>query len=316
MQHSDRQANDPARRRWLKAGGATGLWLAAGWPSVQAAQPEQPLIQRSIPASGERLPVIGLGTYRSFDAAGGANEQPALAEVLRLFVARGGKVIDSSPMYGQAESMVGTLAEATGTVSSLFTATKVWTRGRDEGVRQIEESMRRMRVRRLDLLQIHNLLDWQTHAATLAELKQAGRIRYTGITHYHAGAYPELEAILRQRRFDFVQLNFSIAEREAEARLLKVAQDSGTAVIANRPFAQAGLFSLVRDKPLPPWAADIDCQSWAQFFLKYVISHPAVTCAIPATGKPQHLLDNMGAGIGRLPDAAMRARMAKLVSSL
>lgn len=322
MPHRDQVQTHCSRRRWLTSVGATGLLLAAGCPPMTAAQATQgataapTLHQRRIPASGEMLPVIGLGTYRSFDVSGGAAEQPALAEVLRLFVAQGGKLVDSSPMYGQAEARVGELGEATGTLPELFTATKVWTRGRDEGLRQIEESMRRMRVQRLDLLQIHNLLDWQTHAKTLVALKDTGRIRYTGITHYHAGAYPELEAILRQRRFDFVQLNLSIVEREAEERLLKVAQDSGTAVIVNRPFAQAGLFSLVRGRALPPWAAEFDCNSWAQFFLKYIIALPAVTCVIPATGKPQHLLDNMAAGVGRLPDAAMRARMVKLVASL
>jgi diketogulonate reductase-like aldo/keto reductase len=271
---------------------------------------------RPIPANGEMLPVVGLGTYQSFDVGGGASERDPLKDVLRLFVQQGGKLVDSSPMYGSSESVVGDLAVELGISARLFMATKVWTSGQEPGLRQMEESMQRMKVERMDLMQIHNLLDWKTHLATLKQWKAAGRIRYTGITHYHSGAYAELERLMRTKDFDFVQFNYSIAEREAEERILPLARDIGVAVIVNRPFAQASLLSRVRGKDVPAWAAEFDCRSWAQFFLKYILSHPAVTCVIPATGKPSHLLDNMMAGIGRLPDEPMRRKMAVFMDSL
>ncbi len=274
------------------------------------------VLTRPIPSSGEALPVIGLGTYQSFDVGGGAAERSPLKEVLRQFVEQGGKLVDSSPMYGPSESVVGDLASELGVAQRLFMATKVWTSGRDAGIRQMEESFRRMKVERMDLMQIHNLLDWRTHLATLKQWKAAGRIRYIGITHYHSGAYAELERLIKTKDFEFVQFNYSIAEREAEERILPLAQEAGVAVIVNRPFAQASLFSRVRGKEVPAWAAEFDCKSWGQFFLKYIISHPAVTCVIPATGKPQHLLDNMMAGIGRLPDAAMRRRMVTFMDTI
>jgi diketogulonate reductase-like aldo/keto reductase len=271
---------------------------------------------RPIPASGEMLPVVGLGTYQSFDVGGGASERDPLKDVLRLFVQQGGKLVDSSPMYGPSESVVGDLAAELGIADRLFMATKVWTSGREAGIRQMEESLRRMKVSRMDLMQIHNLLDWKTHLGTLKQWKVAGRIRYIGITHYHSGAYAELERLMRTKDFEFAQFNYSIAEREAEERILPLARDLGIAVIVNRPFAQASLFSRVRGKEVPAWAAEFDCKSWGQFFLKYILGHPAVTCVIPATGKPQHLLDNMTAGIGALPDAAMRKRMVEYMNSI
>ena len=274
------------------------------------------MLRRPIPSSGEALPVVGLGTYQSFDVGGNASERSPLKEVLRLFVEQGGKLVDSSPMYGPSESVVGDLATELGITPQLFMATKVWTSGRDAGIRQMEESFRRMKVERMDLMQIHNLLDWKTHLATLKQWKAAGRIRYIGITHYHSGAYADLERLIKTRDFEFVQFNYSIAEREAEERLLPLAQEAGVAVIVNRPFAQASLFSRVRGKEVPGWAAEFDCKSWGQFFLKYIISHPAVTCVIPATAKPQHMLDNMMAGIGRLPDEVTRRKMAAFMDSL
>ena len=274
------------------------------------------MLKRPIPSSGEALPVVGLGTYQSFDVGGNASERSPLKEVLRLFVEQGGKLVDSSPMYGPSESVVGDLATELGITPQLFIATKVWTSGRDAGIRQMEESFRRMKVERMDLMQIHNLLDWKTHLATLKQWKAAGRVRYVGITHYHSGAYAELERLIKTRDFEFVQFNYSIAEREAEERLLPLAQEAGIAVIVNRPFAQASLFSRVRGKEVPAWAAEFDCKSWGQFFLKYIISHPAVTCVIPATAKPQHLLDNMMAGVGRLPDEVTRRKMAAFMDSL
>ena len=275
-----------------------------------------PVNKRPIPRTGELLPVTGLGTYQSFDVGNGAGVRSSQKEVLRLFVQHGGALVDSSPMYGTSESVVGDLAADLGITGQLFMATKVWTSGRESGIRQMEESMRRMKVARMDLMQIHNLVDWRTHLKTLQDWKSSERIRYLGITHYHSGAYGDLERLMQTGKFDFVQFNYSMAEREAEERILPVAQETGTAVIVNRPFAQASLFSRVRGKELPSWSHEIDCNSWGQFFLKYILGHPAVTCVIPATSKPHHLVDNMGAGMGKLPDAAARKRMADYIDRL
>jgi aryl-alcohol dehydrogenase-like predicted oxidoreductase len=272
-----------------------------------------PLIKRAIPKSGEQLPVIGLGTYIVLDVAANAPEVAELKNVLTTFVGGGASFVDSSPMYGRAETMVGELATALNLHSSLFLATKVWTSGRDAGIRQMRDSLRLMRTQRIDLMQVHNLLDLATHLTTLREWKAAGTIRYLGITHYHSGAYRELEKLLKTREYDFVQFNYSLAEREAEQSLLATAAEAGTAVIINRPFAQGELFAKVKGRELPAWAAEFDCDSWAQFFLKYIVAHPAVTCVIPGTGKVRHMTDNLKAGAGRLPDARMRKRMADLI---
>ncbi len=271
------------------------------------------MLRRPVPRSGELLPMVGLGTYHVFDVAPKAPEMAELGEVLKTFVAGGASVVDSSPMYGHAESAIGELAGELALHPSLFLATKVWTTGREAGIRQMRNSLRVMRSPRIDLMQVHNLLDLATHLKTLREWKRAGTIRYLGITHYHAGAYRELEQLLRTRDYDFVQFNYSLAEREAETRLLAVAAETGTAVIINRPFAQGALFAKVRNQALPAWAAEFDCASWAQFFLKYILGHPAVTCAIPGSGKVRHMADNLGAGRGRLPDPAQRRRMAALI---
>jgi len=272
-------------------------------------------LERPIPSSGEKIPVVGLGTWRTFDVGASATERAPLEEVLRSFVELGGRVVDSSPMYGAAESVVGDLAAGLTIGDRLFLATKVWTSGRDAGVRQMEQSLRRLRARKLDLMQIHNLLDWRTHLATLREWKASGRVRYVGVTHYTSSAYDELERVLRSETLDFVQVNYSLGERDAERRILPLARDRGVAVLANRPFAEGGLFQRVRGQALPPWAAELDCESWAQLFLKWILAHPAVTCVIPATSRPQHLADNMKAGTGPLPDAATRDRMAALVGA-
>ena len=274
-----------------------------------------PLIKRSIPRSGEQLPVLGLGTYIVLDVPPGASELAELKEVLKTFTAGGARLIDSSPMYGRAEAVVGELVAAANLRESVFLATKVWTSGRDAGVRQMQDSLRLMRTQRIDLMQVHNLLDLATHTKTLNEWKAAGTLRYVGITHYHAGAYRELEKLLKTREYDFVQFNYSLAEREAEQRLLAVAAETGTAVIINRPFAQGELFSKVKGREVPAWAAQFDCDSWAQFFLKYIIAHPAVTCVIPGTGKVRHMTDNLKAGSGRLPDERTRKRMVELIQS-
>src|SRR3954462_632970 len=271
-----------SRRTALKLLAAGALTTMTSATPVHAATP---LIKRMIPKSGEALPVIGLGTYIVLDVAPGAPELTELKEVLTTFARGGARLIDSSPMYGRAEAVTGDLVTATNLRDSVFLATKVWTSGRDAGIRQMQDSLRLMRTPRMNLIQVHNLLDLPTHLKTLREWKTAGTIRYLGITHYHSGAYAELEKLLKTREYDFVQFNYSLAEREAEQRLLGVAAESGTAVIINRPFAQGELFAKVKGRGLPAWAAEFDCDSWAQFFLKYSVAHPAVTCAIPGTGK-------------------------------
>jgi aryl-alcohol dehydrogenase-like predicted oxidoreductase len=303
-----------SRRDVLKLAGAAATYFTMS--NVLADTAPSVMIRRAIPRSGEMLPVIGLGTYIVFDVPPTATEAAELRQVLRLFVAGGGRLVDSSPMYGLAEGTVGALAAELNLHRSLFLATKVWTSGRQAGADQMRASLKLLRAQRIDLMQVHNLLDVATHLKTLRELKHSGMIRYLGITHYHAGAYRELEKLLQTRDYDFVQFNYSLAERDAEQRLLGVAADSGTAVIVNRPFAQGQLFGAVKGKALPAWAAEFDCASWAQFFLKYVVSHPAVTCVIPGTGKARHMSDNLGAGSGRQPDAATRTRMAEYVSSM
>jgi diketogulonate reductase-like aldo/keto reductase len=274
------------------------------------------MLTRTIPGSGEALPLIGLGTYQAFDVGAAAAERAQLADVLQTLVARGGRLVDSSPMYGRAESVVGALQTQLDLRAQLFLATKVWTSGRDAGMRQMERSFQSLRAETIDLMQIHNLVDVHTHTDTLEQWKRQGKVRYLGITHYHEGAYDELARLLATRRYDFVQLNYSLAERAAEQRLLPLARETGVAVIANRPFAQGALFHRVRGKPLPPWATEIDCSSWGQFFLKYVVSHPAVICVIPATSKPEHMLGNALAGAGRLPDDPMRVRMVRYLADL
>lgn len=254
------------------------------------------------------VPRIGLGTWQTFDVA---NAEP-LQPLVREFATSGGRLIDSSPMYGRSEAAVGVTTGGKG----FFFATKVWTRGRAEGIRQMEESMRRMRVERMDLMQVHNLLDAGTHLDTLRGWKREGRVRYIGITHYNSGAHDEVERVLRREKdIDFLQINYSAGEREAEQRLLPLASDLGIAVIANRPFGEGSLVRRLRSKPLPDWAAEIGCTSWPQLLLKFIVAHPAVTCAIPATANIEHLRDNMAAGSGPMPDAAMRERISAVATS-
>jgi diketogulonate reductase-like aldo/keto reductase len=274
------------------------------------------LLTRAIPGTGEALPVIGLGTSDTFDVDPASAPGGAIGEVYDAFVAGGGTVLDSSPMYGRAEAVLGALMKARGNRQRMFVATKVWTRGRAAGAKQIAESMRLLGTPRLDLLQIHNLLDWREHAVTLRELKAKDAIRYGGITHYTVASHADLKAVLTEQKFDFVQLNYSIATRDAETTLLPFCEDRGIAVLVNRAFEDGRLFQMTRGKPLPPWAADFDCTSWAQFFLKYVIAHPAVTCVIPATSKPKNQLDNLRGGMGRLPDARTREKMVEYLAAL
>jgi len=284
-------------------------------PAGQSAESPK-LLLRPIPKTGEMIPAVGLGTWQGFDVAGSAQELSQARETLRVFSERGGRVVDSSPMYGSAESVTGQLAAELGLASKLFVATKVWTSGRDAGIRQMEDSMRKLRVERLDLMQVHNLLDVRTHLATLREWKRGGRVRYLGVTHYSAGAHADLERVIAPGDIDFVQVNYSLAEPEADRRLLAVAAETRTAVIVNRPFAEGGMFRRVKSKPLPDWAKDLGCASWAQFFLKWILAHPAVTCAIPGTRNPKHAADNLGAASDRLPDEVTRRRMASHFNSL
>jgi diketogulonate reductase-like aldo/keto reductase len=293
-------------------GAAAGLFVVG----PGRAQTEKQFMQRIIPSSGERLPVIGLGSWQVFDVGSGAEERRPLEEVLARFVALGGRVVDSSPMYGRAEQVIGEIAAKLGLHSSLFLATKVWTTGKEEGVASMERSLARLQTRKLDLMQVHNLVDARTHLRTLREWKEQGRVRYIGITHYTSSGYAEAAQLLRSEKLEFLQINYSLGEREAEKEILPLAQDHGVAVLANRPFGGGDLFARVRQKPLPDWAAEFECSSWAQFLLKWIIGHPAVTCAIPATGNVRHLEDNMQAGLGRLPDAKQRQRMVDAIAQL
>jgi diketogulonate reductase-like aldo/keto reductase len=257
---------------------------------------------RPIPSSREALPVIGCGTYVGFDVAPGDPAYAQLPGVLAALLAAGGKVLDSSPMY--AEETTGELLAAAGRRGDAFVATKVWTRGKAEGIRQMEASMRLLRTDRIDLMQIHNLLDWRAHLATLRDWKERGRIRYVGITHYTSSAYAEVEAVLRKERVDFLQINYALDDRTAEERLLPLAAERGVAVIVNMPFGGGGLLRRLLGKPLPGWAAEIGCASWPQVLLRFVLSHPAVTCAIPGTRRPEHMEDNARAGFGDAPPLA------------
>jgi aryl-alcohol dehydrogenase-like predicted oxidoreductase len=297
-------------------GTAAGLCLPVGMLRGQAKGESSAVLTRAIPSSGEKLPAIGLGTWQAFDVDLTSGNRKQLGDVLSLFVKLGGKVIDTSPMYGRAEDVIGDLTATLGIRDKTFLATKVWTRGKENGIKSMDRSMALLRTKRIDLMQVHNLVDVQTQLATLREWKEQGRIRYLGITHYEAGAFADVEKIMRAEKLDFVQINYSLMEREAEQRLLPLAQERGIAVIVNRPFGGGDLFGRTRSKPLPDWAAEFDCHSWAQFFLKWIVANSAVTCAIPATDKPHHLKDNMSGGIGRLPDAKIRKRMVELVSSL
>jgi aryl-alcohol dehydrogenase-like predicted oxidoreductase len=265
---------------------------------------------RPIPSTGEALPVIGCGTWMGFDVASGSAEHQRLPGVLDALFAAGGRLIDSSPMYGRAEAVVGTLLAASGQREKAFLATKVWTSGREAGIAQMEQSFQRLRTPRIDLLQVHNLVDWRTHLATLRDWKAQGRVRYIGITHYTASAYAEVEAVLRAEPLDFLQINYSIDARQAEERLLPLAAERGMAVIVNMPFGGGGLLRRLRAQPLPAWAGEIGCGSWSQLLLKFVLSHPAVTCTIPGTTWPEHMADNAAAAAGAFPDAAFWQRHA------
>jgi diketogulonate reductase-like aldo/keto reductase len=267
---------------------------------------------RKIPSSGEAIPMVGLGTWQTFDVA--ASETVSLEAVLRELAALGGSVLDSSPMYGRSEDVAGQLIEKLKLREKLFVATKVWTSGKAAGIAQMEDSMRKLRAKPLELMQVHNLLDVETHLDTLRAWKAEKRVKYIGVTHYTASAYDAVAKAIAKHNVDFLQINYSVAEREAERRLLPLARERGIAVIINRPFAGGGLLRQLREKPLPALAKEIQCESWAQLLMKYVLSHPAVTCAIPATSKVEHLRDNMAAGMGAMPDEKLRAEIGRVAA--
>ncbi|MEF8792521.1 aldo/keto reductase [Thiohalorhabdus sp.] len=290
------------------------LGLGAGalaWPGAWARVPEGSIRKRAVPSSDEQVPVVGVGTARTFDVGRTEAEREPLAAVLRQFFDHGGRVIDTSPMYGQAETVIGDLLARIDHPEPFY-ATKVWTRGERAGIRQMEQSAERLGTDVIDLMQVHNLVDWQTHLDTLARWQDEGRIRYAGITHYVVSAFDDLERIMKARDLDWVQLPLSLATPDAADRLLPLAADRGIAVVVNRPFENGRLFRRVGDRELPGWAAEFGAESWAQLFLKYILSYPEVTCVIPATSDPAHMADDMRAGYGPLPDAAQRRRMEKL----
>lgn len=277
--------------------------------------PAATMLKRKISSSGELLPVIGLGTWQTFDAGDDATLREPLKDVLKTLLDKGGSVVDSSPMYGSSEKVVGDLSTELSLNSKLFIATKVWTTGKDEGIAQMNRSFNLLQRKQLDLMQIHNLVDWQVHLKTLRDWKEQGRVRYLGITHYTESAYSKIEDILKNNAVDFLQINYSMLSRTAEQRLFPLAKEKGIAVIINQPFEEGALFQRVKGKTLPAWTSEFDCSSWGQFFLKFIVSHPAVTCVIPGTSKPHHMADNAGAGFGKLPDENQRQQMLRFIES-
>lgn len=306
----------PLDRRALLGTLAAVTAAAALRPATGAAQPAGGLLTKPIPSTGEPLPVVGLGSWITFNVGDDEVARASCAEVMRAFFDAGGRMIDSSPMYGSSQAVIGDGLARLGRPEGLFSADKVWISSAARGPAQAEESRRLWRVARFDLLQVHNLLSWEEHLATLLAMKAEGRLRHVGITTSEGRRHRELEQVMRDHPLDFVQLTYNILDREAEDRLLPLAAERGIAVIANRPFRQGPLVDRLARHPLPAWAAEVGCGSWAQFALKFVVSHPAVTCAIPATTSVAHVRENMAAGRGPMPDAAARARMAAHVRDL
>lgn len=301
------------RRQLLQLGAATlALPLTR---AIANTSPSSPILRR-IPSSGEQIPVIGMGSSRTFDTDGSADNLARLREVMQSFFKAGGAVIDSSPMYGSAESRIGDVLSSLNPRPRVFAATKVWTSGRENGIEQMQASAKRMNVDRFDLIAVHNLVDWQTQLDTLKRWKAEGKVRYIGITTSHGRDHDEFIEVMRSQPIDFVQFSYNIENRTAEQRLLPLAQDRGIATMINRPYQRGSLFRATRDKPLPDIVKDIDCSSWGQFFLKFILSHPAVSCIIPATSKPHHMVDNMQANFGRVPDARQREEMIRIYNNL
>jgi len=295
---------------FLRLTAGMGATLVSHRIAVAQTRNEGEVMQtRPIPSSGEALPVIGCGTYVGFDVEANSDRLKALADVVRTLRDAGSKVFDSSPMYGRAEAVLGDLLAAAPDPKRTFIATKVWTRGRAAGITQMERSFALLKTTRIDLMQVHNLVDWETHLATLRQWKQDGRIRYLGVTHYTASAHDELEAVMKNEALDFVQLNYSLDDRVAERKLLPLAADRGIAILVNLPFGGGGLLRRLANRPLPEWAGEIGCTSWAQILLKFILAQPAATCVIPGTGNPAHMADNCRAGSGVLPSVALRKRI-------
>jgi len=307
-----RSIDHPTRRSFLARLAAAGV--ASRFNPAGAAT--GPILKKAIPATSERLPVIGMGSWITFNVGDDRELRAARCKVLQAFFDRGGAVIDSSPMYGSSEEVIGHCLKHIANKQALFAATKVWTPFKALGVRQMKASEKLWGVKRFDLMQIHNLLDWEAHLETLAEWKAKGRIRYIGITTSHGSRHEEMAEVMAKQPIDFVQFTYNVLDREAESRLLPLAAERKLAVIVNRPFRRGDLFDQFARKPLPNWAREIDCTNWAQFFLKFIVSHPAVTCAIPATTRVDHMNENMGAAYGRLPDPEMRKRMVRYVEGL
>jgi aryl-alcohol dehydrogenase-like predicted oxidoreductase len=301
------------RRTVIKSGLGFGASLLLD-PSMIFAQ-SQPLLTKKIPSSGEAIPIIGIGTARRYEEVKNDAEKAPLRETIWQFQALGGKVIDSSPSYGTAEAVVGELADGLKVRDSLFLATKVSLRnvGREEGIKQIEESFKKLRTNKIDLIAVHNLRDTDTQLRTLREMKKAGRIRYVGITTSFDNQYGEFEQVIKKETLDFIQVDYALDKRDAGERIIPAAGDRGMAVMINLPFGRGRLFTAVQGKKLPEWASEFDCQSWPQFFLKYIVAHPAITCAVPGMARPEYVVDNLGAARGRLPDAAMRRKMEQFI---
>lgn len=306
--------NPLTRRQFIATGAAIAGSLVM--PAVALASTSSTLIKKAIPKSGEDLAVIGMGTSRTFEGSNDPQSISTLKQVTQAFFDLGGGMIDSSPMYGSAQQILGRILPQISHNKTLFAATKVWIDGQQNGIDQMEQSRKLWGIQRFDLMQIHNLVDWETHLQTLQQMKAEGRIRYIGITTSHGRFHDDLQSILRKHDFDFLQLSYNIAEREVEQSLLSIAAEKGIAVIVNRPYQRGSLFSKVKGKALPDFAQEFDCTSWGQFFLKFVVSHPAVNCAIPATSKVHHMQDNMQAGRGRLPDPKQREQMIRYVEAL
>ena len=302
------------RKRWTRRE-AMAAGVALGATPLLGVSDERLMIARPIHASGERLPVIGLGTYSVFDVESTAAEIATRKEIVDLLLGEGGSLIDTSPMYNRSERVIGDVIKAGAPRKPMFLATKVWTDGRESGVAQMNRSAELMQTDVIDLMQVHNLRDTRVHMETIRSWQEEGRIRYSGLTHYRANALDALEAAAKEHRPQFVQINYSLAEREADERFLPLMQDMGIAVLINRPYQAGSLFRAVSGKELPQWAREF-ADTWGQFFLKFIISHPAVTCVIPATSKPHHMKDNLQAGFGPLPDEKTRARMVEFVESL
>ncbi len=307
-----RKTNKLCRREWMQLSVALGAGaILPNTLSASLMNKPADILQRAIPGTKELLPIIGMGTWQTFDIGEGKEQRTQMRDILRAFYKRGGRVLDSSPMYGRSEDVLGDLTADLKLLGQFFMATKVWTSGANQGIQQMKSSMSKMRTQPMDLMQVHNLVDVKTHLRTLSEWKAAGKIRYIGLTHYVVSAHDDLERLIRSEEIDFIQVNFSIQTRNAEKRLLAIAQDHEVGVLINRPYEGGNLFRRMKGKALPEWAAEWDISSWGQFFLKYIVSHPAVTCAIPATSKLHHLEDNMGAAFGRLPDENTRKKMVQ-----